>query len=118
MNKIAIILMAFLPTACAVEYACEDFPEGGCHTVSDVYDNIKNGGVHQAEDESDQIEDLSRPSMKSGLNPGLSPLLGKPDVLRIYIAPWIDDEDDFEEGSFVYVKISGSRWLKPSGERL
>jgi len=132
-------LLLLLPTlsACAnmagldgkSEFACQA-PDGVvCTSVSGVYANTlagmlpaqRTGSVHQGaapesttDTDPKHSADLPRPY---GATPPASaaptagtPLLSPPKVLRLWLAPWVDEEGDLHDQAYLYVLWHRGEW--------
>lgn len=112
-------------------FACKA-PDGvTCNSVSGVYANsIENNLPSQQKKEKEKIKqdkessnaDEERPrairtSMTIPGGPGpdgstdLMPLRTQPKVVRIWVAPWTDADNDMHDQSYTYMVINDGRWL-------
>ncbi len=125
-----VVLIALLQ-ACASEpkYAC-GAPEGvGCKPVSEVYelsysegsggeDNLLQETDEQipketsdanvkktAEKTADKPEHVAAPTVQPG-----EPVLTPPRILRVWIAPWEDENRDLHSETYLYLRLEDGHW--------
>ena len=136
MKRAVLILLPAL-TACAnmagldgkSEFACKA-PDGVvCTSVSGVYTNTMAGTLparqavgtpQSARSESTTGVDTKHPADPSrpyGATPPASaapaagtPLLSPPKVLRLWLAPWVDEDGDLHDQSYLYVMWHRGEW--------
>ncbi len=117
MKKI-ILLFMFILTGCASSsFTCGEYPSGKCKSVSTVYKETQNDwvdyrktNVTQKKNSKDFKLNLSKPTPLSVPLAG-KPLLSKPKILRILVTQWIDEDNDFNGGGYLYVKVRDSEWI-------
>lgn len=126
-RPVGLVFLAGLLGACASDlsglggsssYSCP-VPKGGtCKPMSQVYeDSVKGGSTALA------TVAASAPAVQPGAaaapvrfapsfgdvdKPG--GLLSSPRVMRVYIAPWTDSDDNLMEDRRAYVKVDSGRW--------
>lgn len=137
---VSVLGIASLLGACSMlnigqdSYSCTGIPEGvRCLSARQVYEQTHNGQRPQTIRE--QSSDATRSSNKVQLNavarpkadtPSISashpvsasvlshlrslPLRTPSQVMRIWIAPWIDEQGDLMTPSYVYTEIEPRRW--------
>lgn len=110
-------------------YSCAGIPEGvRCMSARQVYEQTHNGqrpqpigerpshsipvkGAASPKAATASIDPLPHPVSASVLTPLRSlPLRTPSQVMRIWIAPWIDDRGDLMVPSYVYTEIEPRRW--------
>lgn len=120
------------------KYGCSGLPDGVvCKSPSQIYD-LTNGdveGVYQTptattekdegmfksskQAEKQQVDShdhqhhveaspFSKPAYKAHSNP--IPVLEQPTVLRIWIAPWVDDNETLNYPSYKFTEITPRKW--------
>ena len=125
----AVLLLLPTLTACAnmagldgkSEFACKA-PDGVvCTSVSGVYANALAGALPAQQSQgqakaphADAVEGEPTPygatvSVTSTPAPG-TPLLSPPKVLRLWLAPRVDDDGDLHDASFLYVMWHRGEW--------
>lgn len=121
------------------EFGCKGFPEGAsCQAVSQVLalDPSETGGYLSAEggrrgagasagapnDAAPQASDRSRAAAGEIPVQLGTPILRAPEVLRVWLAPWTDEQDRLHEASYVYVQAAPPEWAytgpRRAGKRL
>jgi len=134
----AVLLFSFTLagalSGCAVKYGCPA-PDGvTCKPISEVYSS--NGGQSTPNDPNRSgtpggsgVRDRERPGPESrnsrsveenlSLTPGprhpasdsaAVPLRSAPKVLRVWVAPWIDEEGDLHQEGDLYVVVDHGAW--------
>ncbi len=133
-NSVAALLLSGLITGCAnmglgeKQYACAGRPEGfTCKSALEVYE-LTDGDDWTSEIEAQREGDDSdraalppratlapsavpafRPALPE-MNTGAIPLRTPARVVRIWIAPWEDDEGDLHMPGLVYTEVESRRW--------
>lgn len=120
-NLIMPLAAAVLATGCgsitglansSSKYACQA-PEGvSCTSVSGVYANSQNKNVPSLRSRSPTPADI-KPFGGSTLPviaPGM-PIRSQPRTLRIWAAPWVDDDGTLHDQSYMYVMVESGKWL-------
>ncbi len=132
----AIVLLLPALSACAnmaglegkSEFACRA-PDGVvCTSVSGVYANTVAGTLPAMREESPQSAapesatgtdskhsaDLPRPygaiPPASAASAAGTPLLSPPRVLRLWLAPWVDEDGDLHDQAYLYVMWHRGAW--------
>lgn len=96
------------------KFACKAPPGVICTSVSGVYANVQQNNL---------------PSLQTGSRPGMAsyamptgggafpvaapgmPIRSQARVLRIWVAPWRDDDDTLHDQSYMYVMVDQGKWL-------
>ena len=136
MRRIVVLLLPAL-SACAnmagldgrSEFACKA-PDGVvCTSVSGVYANSRTGAL-PAQKGQDQIGAKPRNTGSAHGNEGTdakaepnpqvatlpaapvagTPLLSPPKVLRLWLAPWVDEDGDLHDQVYLYVMWNRGEW--------
>jgi len=95
------IVSMMLPS-CAAKFACKDNPNApGCHSVSGMYDIINKKG-HAASEAPEGYPEI--------IHAG-TPIRGQSQLLRVWIAPWVDADDDYHDQEYLYVVLNHGRWF-------
>lgn len=133
---IAISALAFLTTACTGfqgKYGCSGLPDGiVCKTPMQVYEQTNSDdriGVYQADldgettrkskydkgskkttaSQGEQMVNLfAKPQFQAASSP--MPVLEQPKVLRIWVAPWKDENETLNWSSYLFTEITPRRW--------
>ena len=133
----AILLLLPALSACAnmagldgkSEFACKA-PDGVvCTSVSGVYANTlagtlpdrREGNIHQSttpdstteskpKSPSDPIKPYAAEPPASTAPSSGTPLLSPPRVLRLWLAPWVDEEGDLHDQAYLYVMWHRGEW--------
>lgn len=121
------------------KYGCSGLPDGIiCKTPTQIYDQTNGDveGVYQYQDNQAKIEDegmfkssksekqrqnanqnvqmlsesspFAKPAFKAHSNP--IPVLEQPKVLRIWIAPWVDQNETLNYPSYKFTEITPRKW--------
>jgi len=116
-NVTMAALMSAAFAACAPTFHCTEGMTGpGCQSVSQVYKD-----THQ-EKTTSQVYAASHKQGKAPLkaaaaphglpqtvHPG-NPLRSGERVMRVWMAPWVDKDDDYHDQSYVYLVMNHGRW--------
>ena len=133
----ALLLLLPALSACAnmagldgkSEFACRA-PDGVvCTSVSGVYANTLAGMLPARQAGSASPDAVSRPASDTDPKPALSeprpygasppasaapatgtPLLSQPKVLRLWLAPWVDEDGDLHDQAYLYVMWHRGEW--------
>ncbi|NKE72837.1 type IV conjugative transfer system lipoprotein TraV [Candidatus Manganitrophus noduliformans] len=121
----AVLLFSFTLagalSGCAVKYGCPA-PDGvTCKPISEVYSS--NGGRGPGVGDRERPGPGSRDSRSAEENLSLTPgprppapdsaavpLRSAPKVLRVWVAPWIDEEGDLHQEGDLYVVVDHGAW--------
>jgi type IV conjugative transfer system lipoprotein TraV len=128
---IVVLLMGGVLSACAVKYGCPA-PDGvSCKPISEVYrdgETLKDGGARlEASSLKPQTSNAPAPDPRtsvssvqpldaSSLHPQTSsahasvPLRSAPKILRVWVAPWIDEDGDLHQENFLYLVVDQGTW--------
>lgn len=107
------------------EFSCSGLPEGTrCMSVRSVYDNTHNGNVprgvvedegNQAVDEDAKPEIIRRDLVDHYIAPDMpnrpTPIRTPAKVMRIWVAPYQDLDNDLVSASYIYTEIEERKWL-------
>lgn len=96
------------------KFACKAPPGVTCTSVSGVYANAQQGNLPA-------LQTGTRPAMASYAMPtggaafpvaaaGM-PIRSQARVLRIWVAPWRDEDDTLHDQSYMYVMVDQGKWL-------
>lgn len=109
-------------------FACKAPPGVSCKSVSGVYANAQVGnlpGLRAGSGGSD-VTSVSRPTANPPSTyvadpvpialPGV-PIRTQPRMVRIWVAPWVDDEGDLHDQSYIYMVVSNGRWMVDSSRK-
>jgi len=108
-------------SGCAVKYGCPA-PDGvTCKPISEVYssDGGRGPGVGDRERpgpgsrDSRSVEENLSPTpgpRPPAPDPAAVPLRSAPKVLRVWVAPWIDEEGDLHQEGDLYVVVDHGAW--------
>ncbi len=95
----------------ATTFACK-VPDGvRCASVSSVYANGHAGALP-----SQRTASATRALASAAASPAATPAAGEPlrsapRILRIWLAPWIDDDGTLHDQAFLYTQVDPGRWL-------
>jgi len=129
----AIIMVGFLIgcTTGAKEFTCGEFPESSCQPVSEAYEST-NGELDEYDYRGQLFQDepadtphskahamqTTLPVIQIGnttraMNYAVAgdPIFSQPKILRVLVTEWIDDNNHFHGGSFVYLVVEDGKWL-------
>ena len=117
------VLFALIATGCSTtQFSCPA-PESGikCKSVTDIYRQVTDGETglkrtKNAKDEKDAGSGTDSPAVsitKKLEQDKQIPLRIPSKIVRIWIAPWEDDEGDLNQGGYVFSEISDprNRWI-------
>ena len=135
--RLAVLLLLPALSACAnmagldgkSEFACKA-PDGVvCTSVSGVYANTlagalpdrREGNTHQGKapdpateakpkGPADPLKPYSAVPPASAAPSAGTPLLSPPRVLRLWLAPWVDEDGDLHDQSYLYVLWHRGEW--------
>lgn len=113
--------MALLGTGCSVmgvgesEFACEK-NAGECASVAEVY-RATNGRAYRSASPArakaaDEGARTIVPAAVTPLNPPNwpAPVLEPASVLRIWVAPWVDDNKALHWPSYIFAEVTPRKW--------
>lgn len=109
----SVVLMGLF-SGCAVKYGCPA-PEGvTCKSISEVY--AKSRGQGKAAGDRGKTEPvkesiLPAPDPRLRAPDSAVPLRSVPKVLRVWIAPWIDEEGDLHQEGHLYMVVDSGEWV-------
>lgn len=116
-KKILILAAVGFLGGCAMgggSFACQA-PDGvNCNSISGVYSNSMQGNLpsqKKGEDEEPAEKVETRRGYVLTTPTTGTPIRSKPTVLRIWLAPWQDDDGDFRDNSFIFVQTDNGRWV-------
>lgn len=108
-------------SGCAVKYGCPA-PDGvTCKPISEVYSSDGGRGPGAGGRERPGLETRDSGSAEENLLPvpgprppapdsAAVPLRSAPKVLRVWVAPWIDEEGDLHQEGNLYVVVDHGAW--------
>lgn len=96
------------------KFACKAPPGVVCTSVSGVYANVQQNNLPA-------LQGAARPAVaNSSLSSGGAalpvasagmPIRSQPRVLRIWVAPWRDEDDTLHDQTYMYVMVDPGKWL-------
>lgn len=108
------IIPVFFLLSCGAKFSCPPPGEGiTCTPVSKVYETYSKG-IKKTETEK---EDPQKPACIRPKDSYIKqtyenlPIRTPPKIVRILITPYIDEDDDFVQGTFVYTEIPTGKWI-------
>jgi len=109
-SLILFLILSAVFTGCSSTYTCQKYPTGGCKTVSAVYK--ESNGANETNENNQEEAKTSVSVNKNAITNPLpnSPLLGTPEVLRVFINHWEDEEGDLHVGGHIFVKMKDAKW--------
>lgn len=135
-SLMAIGSIALMTTGCMgfkSQYGCSGLPDGiVCKSPAQVYEKTNGNqiGIYQSDETNDENQPKSRydkknkstkpsqgeemvnlfakPQFQSSSSP--MPVLEQPKVLRIWVAPWKDENETLNWGSYMFTEITPRRW--------
>lgn len=118
MSRITIFLVSLLTgcagsfnTASTSEFACPGMPGVMCKTPGQVY-KMTQGDTLDASVLDSKSVSVKRISSVASISDSNTPMpIREPaKVMRVWIAPWTDKNDDLHWPSFVYTEIQQRKW--------
>lgn len=116
-TKISFIVIAITSlSGCALgvgssKFACPGMPNGiVCKSPAEVYEITNTSDSVQDSLDAKALEKnpFTRPAITS--NSGPVPVLEEPQVMRVWIAPWVDDKKDLHWPSYLFTEVTPRRW--------
>ncbi len=124
-QTLSVLLLGGLISGCAAlgvgksEYSCPGGAEGvHCMSARQVYqathssDEVKPTSGSKAQDDENNtkiiVERTSRIAVPRIHQP--LPIRTQASVMRIWMAPWEDDDGDLHADGFLYTEIEGRKW--------
>lgn len=113
--KIAVACVAVLAAAglagCAARYGCPA-PKGvSCKPISEVYrSTLGSATAPKMAKNATAPSAPAKSSAPASLAEGQPPIRSAPKILRVWVAPWIDDEGDLHQEGYVYVVVDHGAW--------
>lgn len=130
MNKVMVVAAIILVAGgCAPKYTCSELtPDGKCTTLTQTYEReVLHRGKKTVDDNRERAADKSEsdsvkpPAATTAASPPVEqmvssqepvrPLRNPPKVVRVWIAPWVDRDDDLHTEKYIYVEIERRKWL-------
>lgn len=99
---VSLILASCSSTSEQTELSCSATNQITCESLSSVYERTANKVVAQ---EKSTLTTLETPSYDNW------PEVKSPRFLKIWFAPWLDDEGDLHGQQFMYLLLEGSSWV-------
>jgi conjugal transfer pilus assembly protein TraV len=100
-------------------FTCKATGGVSCESMTHIYNRTQAGTLpaQQAQPPAKAVEASS--TYRSRETPALigttmtsgQPLRSQPQVVRLWIAPWVDVEGDLHDASYIYMSVGQSRWL-------
>lgn len=113
--KIAVACVSVLVAAglvgCVARYGCPA-PKGvSCKPISDVYrSTLGNATTPKTAKNAMALSAPLKPPASTSLAEDRPPIRSAPKILKVWIAPWIDDEGDLHQEGNVYVVVDHGAW--------
>jgi len=102
MKKTMFFMIIMLLSGCAAKFSCKDTPNAaGCHSVSEMHNIINQRGS----------ADREYPEGYPEIIHAGTPIRGQSKLVRIWIAPWVDEDDDYHDQEYLYVVINHGKWF-------
>jgi Type IV conjugative transfer system lipoprotein (TraV) len=103
-----VLVLSIVLSGCAVKYGCPA-PEGvQCKPISEVYRSLSHTeGAKKIPKESltnSKAADLA-PASETPV-----PIRSAPKILRVWVAPWIDQEGDLHQEGYLYLVVDHGTW--------
>jgi conjugal transfer pilus assembly protein TraV len=112
-----------LLTGCAGTYGCKGFPDLPiCKSAVEAF-QATDGAVSSTKPEDNQALSAANPVPRVEVpgslraiapNPRFddpTPIRTPPKIMRIWIAPWEDNEGDLQVSSYVFTELEPRRWM-------
>lgn len=93
------------------KFACPGMPNGiVCKSPAEVYalTNVGDATLDALDTKALEKNPFTRPAISS--NSGPVPVLEEPQVMRVWIAPWVDDKKDLHWPSYLFTEVTPRRW--------
>ena len=122
LKTIFLVSTIFGLTGCAANFSCtgKDTSAKGCEPVNSVYHSMDDRFYDYREDNIRKHNNNKKEFVKINISKASNiikypkagnPVLSKPIVSRILFTDFIDDQNDFNEGGYTYIKLQDSKWL-------
>ncbi len=126
----ALAILAVLVSGCSStpDYACKA-PDGTtCKSITEVYQEtdgeLRRKPIYSGDGSQENTITSYKPSLASErtvslpkIKPG-DPVRVEPRILRIWLAPWEDEDGVFYDQSYIYAIIDRGRWLVSQNRNL
>ncbi|WP_243217429.1 TraV family lipoprotein [Methylobacter sp. S3L5C] len=118
LNRIIVVLLTALLDGCATQYGCKGMPDDPtCLSTTEAYQL-----TDKALPEPPKLDATVQPGVTvSKLSPAQrqpvpkiddpTPIRTPAQVMRIWIAPWEDNEGDLMVSNYVYTELEPRRWM-------
>ena len=104
---IAVILSIPLLSGCADDsgstLSCPTPDATECNSLNEVYEKTNSAGKA-----SIQRQHIFRKVRE--INTSIEPDLSKPETIRVWVAPWQDEQGDLHDQQFLYLVIQPPKW--------
>lgn len=117
--SLVLFALALLSGCINTEFGCKGYPDGAqCQAVSQVLalDPTETGGYLSRDGES--ASQAQRTGSAGGEQAVMGqapmqlgqPIVRAPEVVRVWLAPWRDDQDRLHEASYIYLMLTPAEW--------
>jgi len=115
--SLSLFASLMLQAGCAGSYGCKGFPHlPVCQSAIEAYRATE--GPSAGNDHEAAVPSTKSPmKTEEGLNEAIKAGRANPSILRIWLAPYEDEEGDLESTRFVFTDLEPRRWTLGSGHQ-
>lgn len=124
-NIFILLVLAVGLHGCATQFGCtKTMGNQGCQSVSAVAKKtegtLKEDAATNSKDVKSRKKELAENTRRLQSKPGTNalnqvyvgePILTQPQTMRIYFAPYKDEQGDLNTGGYVYLQITEPEWV-------
>ncbi|GEM_PF-2677558 len=108
-SKISVLFLFFL-SGCAASYGCPA-PKGvRCQPISDVYSSTQKSDPSPKAVKQQPQEQRPASFRDPTVDEKTIPLRTAPKILRVWIAPWIDQDGDLHQEGDLFLVVHAGEW--------
>lgn len=110
MTQKILIVLFFLISGCAASYGCPA-PKGvRCQRISDVYSSTQKSDSSPKEVTRQPQEQRPASFRDPTVDEKTIPLRTAPKILRVWVAPWIDQDGDLHQEGDLFLVVHAGEW--------
>jgi len=100
---VLILFMLAVSVGCSAKYGCPA-PDGvTCKSMTEVYHAAGEVGKSMGKEAPEKY-------IKPEVLAGPVPIRKAPKVIRIWLAPWVDEDEDLHQPGYIYAELQTRKW--------
>ena len=121
-NKCLVLVLVVLTTGCSVfslgksEFSCPGGTDGvHCKSTREIYKSTNNTDFVKPDNNTSNSDDKKTIHVNASPVPIPTieqpiPIRTQPQVMRIWVSPWEDNDGDLHADGFIYTEIEERKW--------